>query len=474
MLRARFSQITAQAVNRAINNLVQPDIRQHEAVEVRRELDLRIGAAFTRFQTLNLKRTVDALRNRDGVISYGSCQTPTLGFIVDRYLEIKNFRPQTFWHIDVVDEVDGNRITFNWKRVRLFDFEACSAIYAKILNNPIAKVVSVETRPTSKWRPQPMDTIALEKLASTKLRISAKETMKIAEKLYQKGIISYPRTETNRFEKDINLVNLVQEQTNDRRWGAFANGVLQDGPNPRNGKKSDQAHPPIHPLKHVDNLSGKEAKIYELIVRHFLACVSADAIGKKMTVRIKVDEEEFEAQGLNVLQRNYLDVYIYDKWSDKELPNYVQDSTFVPVELMQHEGSTTAPNLLTEAELIGLMEKHGIGTDATHAEHIDTVQTREYVEMNENRRFLPRKLGLGLVNGYVRMGLELSKPRLRAALERDLQAICDNQSNAREVLANQIRSYKNVFIRTQDAMNVLILDVKAAHNLSEEEIRRVQ
>lgn len=103
-----------------------------------------------------------------------------------------------------------------------------------------------------------MDTVELEKLSSRKLKISAKDTMKIAEKLYTSGFISYPRTETNIFPKELNLRPLVDAQVPDPRWGAFANRINNEfqGPNPRKGKKSDQAHPPIHPLKGAPNLSG--------------------------------------------------------------------------------------------------------------------------------------------------------------------------------------------------------------------------
>jgi len=102
--------------------------------------------------------------------------------------------------------------------------------------------------------------------------------MTIAEKLYTQGFISYPRTETNIFPKELDLNPLVEMQTGDSAWGAFAQRVLNDGINPRQGKKSDQAHPPIHPTKYAANLSNeKERKLYEYIVRHFLACVSKDA-----------------------------------------------------------------------------------------------------------------------------------------------------------------------------------------------------
>jgi DNA topoisomerase-3 len=143
-------------------------------------------------------------------------------------------------------------------------------------------VKDVKTKPKSKWRPKPLDTIELEKSASRKLKINAKETMKIAESLYTKGFISYPRTETDIFPKDFDLARLVEQQTNDSQWGAFAVGILERacGPTPKNGSKSDQAHPPIHPTKYTDSLQGNDKLVYEFIVRHFLATCSADAKGK--------------------------------------------------------------------------------------------------------------------------------------------------------------------------------------------------
>lgn len=123
-------------------------------------------------------------------------------------------------------------------------------------------------------------------------------------------------------------------------------------------------------------LSGNEAKVYELIVRHFLACVSRDAVGSETIVNAQIADEEFTATGLVIHERNYLEVYIYDKWNGKEIHPYQQGEQFNPTELAMKEGTTTAPAMLTEAELIALMDKHGIGTDATHAEHINTIKER--------------------------------------------------------------------------------------------------
>ncbi|XP_045477736.1 DNA topoisomerase 3-alpha isoform X2 [Harmonia axyridis] len=450
--RAKFSEITGPSIFRALSTLGQPNKNISDAVDVRKELDLRTGAAFTRLQTLRLQKAFPS-KLSDKVISYGSCQFPTLGFVVDRYLSIENFIPETFWKIKMNHKIKDMTTEFLWKRDRLFDKNACEAILDICKESNLAKVESVESRSKSKWRPLPLDTVEMEKTISKKLRINAKTAMSIAEKLYTQGFISYPRTETNIYPKELNLSNIVEQQTNDGNWGPFAQRILNEGgPTPRAGKKSDQAHPPIHPTKYAPGLSGQEKAVYEYIVRHFLASVHKDAQGFETTVTVDLADEKFTAKGLVILEKNYLDVYIYEKWTGKEINNYQQGETFTPTTLDMAEGNTSPPKLLTEAELIALMDKHGIGTDATHAEHIDKIQTREYVGLHENMYFVPGTLGMGLVEGYNNIGLEVSlaKPILRAEFENDLKLICDGVKDAEVVRREQVAKYRAVFQTVED------------------------
>ncbi|XP_075035334.1 DNA topoisomerase 3-alpha isoform X2 [Mixophyes fleayi] len=444
--RARFSEITPRSIRAACENLTPPDQNVSDAVDVRMELDLRIGAAFTRFQTLRLQKIFPSVLSSQ-LISYGSCQFPTLGFVVERFKAIQAFIPETFYKIKVTHEHEDGTVEFSWKRNRLFNHTACLVLYQICMEDPTATVVQVGSKPKSKWRPVALDTVELEKLVSRKLKIGAKETMKIAEKLYTQGFISYPRTETNIFPKDLNLTTLVEQQTPDPQWGAFAQRILErGGPTPRNGSKTDQAHPPIHPTKYTSSLQGNEQRVYEFIVRHFLACCSQDAQGQETTVEIDISAERFVAHGLMIIARNYLDVYPYDKWSTKILPVYEMAATFQPTTVEMVDGETTAPQLLTEADLIALMDKHGIGTDATHAEHIETIKSRMYVGLTPEQRFLPGELGMGLVEGYDSMGFEMSKPDLRAELEADLKLICEGKKDKFTVLRQQVEKYKQVFM----------------------------
>ncbi|CAF3428453.1 unnamed protein product [Rotaria sp. Silwood2] len=147
--RARFSEITYESAVRALSNLIQPDERISAAVDVRQELDLRIGAAFTRFQTLRLHRLFGF--DSKQIISYGPCQFPTLGFIVERYLQRENFIREPFWKITVEHQTDnGQFCEFIWERNRLFEHQPCLMIYDMIMDEPLARVMDIKSKRKSK------------------------------------------------------------------------------------------------------------------------------------------------------------------------------------------------------------------------------------------------------------------------------------------------------------------------------------
>ncbi|OOF95971.1 hypothetical protein ASPCADRAFT_146455 [Aspergillus carbonarius ITEM 5010] len=468
--RARFSNTEKAHVLNAARTLIELDDLQANAVAARIELDLRIGAAFTRLQTLQLKPLSAALQ--DTIISYGSCQFPTLGFVVDRYLRVKNFKPETFWGIKVMHARDDIKVNFLWKRVHLFDRAAVTVMLERCLMAKKAKVTKVNQKPTSKWRPLPLTTVDLQMMGSRYLRMDSQTIMKVAEALYTKGFISYPRTETDQFDKGIDLKKLVEKQLPDGNWGQYARHLL-DGAfkTPRAGRHNDQAHPPIHPICWVapTALTADEKKVYEFVVRRFLACCSEDAKGQSTEVEIQYGDEFFHAKGLLVLERNYLDVYVYDKWeSSQQLPNFQMGELFEPTEAKIFDGKTTPPNYLTEPELIGLMDANGIGTDATMAEHIAKIKERQYVAVhsrgsgrNAVKELIPTRLGIALVEGYdnVFAGMpdspSLSKPFLRKEMELRMREICAGLRTRQQVVQESLDMYREVFVHTQRRINKL-------------------
>jgi len=496
--RAQFSNTERAHIIRAAQNPINLDDRQVNAVAARVEIDLRLGAVFTRFQTLALQAMGEEFQ--DQPISYGSCQFPTLGFVVDRYFRVKNFVPERFWSIKVIHHRDDMDVAFSWRRHRLFDRAAVVILFERCLTARMATVTKLQKKPTSKWRPLPLTTVELQKLGSMYLRMDSQRVMKIAEDLYTKGFISYPRTETDSFDKNIDLRKLVEKQVQDAAWGTHAQGLLNGHfKQPRGGRNNDQAHPPIHPVNYVrpSSLSEDDRRVYEFVVRRFLACCSEDAKGESTTVEIEYGDETFFTNGLIVLERNYLDVYPYEKWtSSQPLPRFALHETFEPTEANITEGETTAPGYLTEPELISLMDANGIGTDATMAEHIAKIKERQYVmtqprtggasAVHGNRgggrggrvgrggarggssaaagssggsvqQFIPTTLGVALIEGYDGIGLEtsLGKPFLRKEMEIKMKEICAGRKSRNDMVHETLEQYREVFVRTQQQVEVL-------------------
>ncbi len=461
--RARFSALIPREVRNALDNLGEPDEKAAVAVDTRSEIDLRLGAAFTRFMTKRFQSRFEQLSNK--VISYGPCQFPTMGFVVERYLRRKKFVQEPFWYIDMQYQEDGvsggsGACAFKWDRVRVFDHSTCFVLFDLCVGDGTAVVVSVDGRRKERWAPVPLATVELQKRSSRFLRMRSETTMQVAEELYNRGLISYPRTETDQFSPEFDIEGALREFEGNPVWGSYVTCLLHASGFswPRNGGHSDQAHPPITPTKSVDpgSLNGDAKRVYELVVKHFIACCSKAAVGHETSVCANIGGEGFKASGLMISERNWLDVYApWERWGEKSIPLFHQGQLFVPSVLQMKQSQTEPPHLLTESELIAEMDSNGIGTDATIAQHIKAVQDRDYIARDPQDRFYPTVLGLALVEGYQQIGYELSKPALRAAQEKDLAQISMGEDTKEAVISRCIDVMSKAFSTCQQRAHVL-------------------
>ena len=175
--RARFSSIIPREINNAIRNLGPPNQKDSIAVDTRQEIDLRIGSAWTRWLTQRYRDKYSSFVEH--IISYGACQFPTLGFVVERYLERENFKKEKFWAIKLEVKKGNEMAIFNWQRVKLFDKLSCLVLYESCLEGPmVAKILSVELKPKTNFKPLPLTTVALQKQCA-KLGISSEKTMEV-------------------------------------------------------------------------------------------------------------------------------------------------------------------------------------------------------------------------------------------------------------------------------------------------------
>ena len=476
VFRARFSALTLADLTRAVNNLGLPNQYLSEAVLARSEIDLRVGAAFTRWLTLRYQGRLSGGgggQNEKRLVSFGGCQTVTLGFVVARWLARERFVPESFWALKLTCQVPGSPpLPLLWNRTRIFDQHTAEAILTICRSVRTAEVTQSTQQPKSKWRPLPLNTLEMTKIAASHLRLPSHRCMQIAEHLYSKGFVSYPRTETDMFHPTMDLPALVGLQQTHSVWGPFARSLVEGRfVTPRQGRRDDQAHPPIHPLKAVERGeldSQEEFDVYQLIARHFLACCAPDAQGSNTHVEVKLGTELFHADGLQVLQLNWLEVYPYTRWvSTTMLPECRVGDRLAVQSLEGTSGSTEAPDALTESEALSLMDKEGIGTDATMHEHIRTIQERGYCHLDAGRYFIPSPLGVALIVGlgaYEGLGFHLAKPTLRAAMESDMGLISQGAMTRAEFISRYALRMKEIFTAICDNPFPLDTEINAITN----------
>ena len=471
--RAKFSAVTPKDIDKAMNNLGEPNENESKAVEARQELDLKVGVAFSRFQTKYFQGKYGDLDS--SVISYGPCQTPTLGFCVDRHDEIQTFSPEPFWSLDVTIDIAGRKVKVDWGRSRVFDQEVGN-LFLTLLSGDDATVTAaaggnlictnVKTGQKRRTRPQPMNTVEMLKLASKALGIGPHQAMRSAENLYLSGYTSYPRTESSQYPRSFDFKDTLRTlSAQDSSVGAYAAELLRNGHAQARSGLDAGDHPPITPVGNPPSnfLSGDDARMYDLITRHFLASISPDAKFLVTTATFQSGSGEmFSTSGKKEIDAGFMKVYAQGKRDKEEgevlgddeddedmacadLPEILQGQSYHISNAKLREGKTTAPGYLTESELIGKMEKNGIGTDASIATHINNVIVRNYVVLGQGRTLQPTALGVVLVHGYLCIDPALVLPEVRAAIESFCNLIAEGKANKEMVVSHSLENFKSKF-----------------------------
>lgn len=440
VFRAKFSAITEKDIKTAMNNLIKPDFNQARSVDARQELDLRIGCAFTRFQTKYFQGKYGDLDS--SLISYGPCQTPTLGFCVQRHDRITSFKPEPFWVLQVkVEHSGGQTLMLDWERVRVFDKDVVMAYYNKVKDAKEVVVESISKKEKTKQRPQALHTVEMLRVGSSALGMGPQHTMQIAETLYTQGYISYPRTETTQYPEKCDLKGMLVQLQGGSSWGCNIQKLLQTGlQKPRKGHDAGD-HPPITPTKlaRENELNGDAWRLYDYVTRHFIATLSPDCKYLQTKIEFLAGEEAMSCSGKTPIDPGFTSVM---PWmaiqADESVPCLEKGATCKIFEVKVSERQTSPPDYLTESELITLMEKHGIGTDASIPVHINNICQRNYVQLRSGRRLAPTSLGIVLVHGYQKIDQELVLPTMRSSVEENLNLIAHGKANFNAVLTHTI------------------------------------
>ncbi|WJZ87911.1 hypothetical protein VitviT2T_007256 [Vitis vinifera] len=444
--RARFSSVTEKDILKAMDNLVEPNEDEARAVDARQEIDLKVGVAFTRFQTSYFQGKYGNLDSR--VISYGPCQTPTLGFCVQRYLQINTFKPEKFWALHPYITHNGYELQLEWERNKLFDLDVAVMFQNLVMEDGIVEVTDISEKQESKSRPSGLNTVNLLKVASSALGFGPQMAMQLAERLYTQGFISYPRTESTAYPSSFDFKSTLGMQTNNPTWGDYVQKLLDDGfHRPRSGTDAGD-HPPITPMRAAnEDMLGNDAwKLYQYVCQHFIGTVSPDCKYVRNKVEFSIGGEIFRCIGQHVIVKGFTSIMPWLAVNEKNLPQFKKGEKIEVSKVELYEGETSPPDYLSESELISLMEKNGIGTDASIPVHINNICERNFVQVQAGRKLVPTALGISLIRGYQCIDPDLCLPDIRSFIEQQITLVAKGQVDHSRVVEHVLQQFKQKFI----------------------------
>jgi DNA topoisomerase-1 len=442
--RVAFNAITKSAVTEAMAHPRELDVDLIDAYKARRALDYLVG--FTLSPIL--------WRKLPGAKSAGRVQSVALRLIVDREREIELFRPQEYWSVTASFEADGQSFT-----ARLVEFDGKKIDRLTIGNQGDAErakaaveagrftVASVETKPFSRNPPPPFTTSTLQQEAARKLGFAASHTMRVAQGLYEQGLITYMRTDGVDMAPE--AISAARRAIADR----YDAGYVPDKPRiyTTKAKNAQEAHEAIRPTDFSQRhaASGDHARLYELVYNRALASQMASARLERTTVELSdgAGRAALRATGQAVLFPGYL--ALYEEGRDEKAED--DESARMPVlregdspaktgvEATQH--FTQPPPRYSEASLVKRLEELGIGRPSTYASILQTLKDREYVRV-EKARFVPEESGR-LVTAFLERFFEkYVSYDYTAELEEELDDVSGGRLNWQKLLDEFWRDFR--------------------------------
>lgn len=443
--RIVFHEITKNAIQKALENPRKIDLNLVDAQQARRILDRLVGYELSPFLWKKVRRGLSA----------GRVQSMALRFIVEREREIEKFKKEEYWTISArlandgrepmvfsanLNEKNGEKIErsetfklfagdYKIKKTVISDEKSAKEI-SEDLKNAKCKITSITEKEITRTPPAPFTTSTLQQAAISNLGFSAKQTMSIAQKLYEEGFITYMRTDS----VNLSLESLVAaRKIIEKKFGK--NYALES---PRffktKAKGAQEAHEairPAYPKKTPEELKNSlepnQHKLYKLIWNRMIACQMQPAVLNSVSVTIQASGENqysLKTSGSTVKFDGYLKVYGKKmEAAESILPPLKKGDEPKIVDVLAEQKFTTPPPRYSEATLVKVLEENGIGRPSTYAPTIATVIERKYVAKNEEKRLYPLEIGFLVNDILVAHFPEIVDIKFTATIEEDFDQI---------------------------------------------------
>jgi DNA topoisomerase-1 len=434
-LRARFSTLTQEDLVKAFGELSQAGEGLARAGRARHAIDFVWGVNLSRA----LSQSALGSGHRYRTVSMGRVQGPTLGFLVQREQEIRQFVPVPYWKVSGVFERDGKKFGAGYSK----DKVESRALADKVREDCVGKEAtakSVRRSVTQVGPPVPFTIGDLQKEAYRAFGYTPRRTLQLAERLYLAALISYPRTGSQRLPESIGYRSILAGVGKMPEYSAATVEILKSEPKPVQGAKSDPAHPAIHPTgeKPRRALDLPEANVFDLVVRRFLAAFGASARRELVDIALAVGEHEFRLAGGRTVIPGWMKYYgRYASYRDVELPPVSEGDRFRVVDLLTEEKFEQRPPRYNQGSLLEKMEKEGIGTKATRADIIATLVGRGYVA---GEGMEATDLGLSVVETMEKYAPSVVSTQLTREIEEKLESVEVGAKGEADLLRETVRS----------------------------------
>ena len=437
--RIVFHEITKQAIKEALKNPRKIDMGLVDAQQTRRILDRLVGYKLSPFLW---KKVVKGL-------SAGRVQSVAVRLVCDREKEIENFTPQEYWSIeaelqsretDAKTEFKALLVKKDGKVIPKLGIKTKNEgeKIIKDLKGAEYKISNIEKKEVKRNPLPPFTTSTLQQEAWKKFHWPAKFTMRNAQGLYEKGHITYHRTDSlNLSEMSLfSAKKFIIENFGKNYWTGFLRKYKTKA---KGAQEAHEAIRPTYPNKEPDKLKLKiklednQFRLYDLIWRRFMASQMSQASFDSTTIDISAKEYIFRTTGQILKFDGFLKIYSI-KYEETELPSVKKNEILELLKLIPFQHFTQPPGRYTEATLIKILEENGIGRPSTYAPIISTIQIRNYVQKNENKKFQPTEIGTVVNDLLVEHFARIVSLKFTAEMEKDLDEIAEGKKERVKIL----------------------------------------
>ncbi len=464
--RMKFSTMTKEELLDSYSNMADINKNLVESGLSRHYLDWYWGINMSRALTNAIKSAAKRFR----ILSTGRVQGPVLHMLAKHEKKIKAFKPKPFWSILMDVKIGKQTLTASYYKDKIWEKGVAGRVLKKAKVKE-AVVKDIKKKTMMQKPPKPYNTTSMLADIYRFFGYSPQQGLNIAEALYQAGLISYPRTASEKLPKDIGYKKIITKLAKQTSYKKLAESLLKKELKPEEGKRTDPAHPAIYPTGEIRKMGAVQKKVYDLIVHRFMAVFGEPAKRESQKVLLSANGETFHITGRTTIEPGW--TTLYGKYSSREevaLPDIKAGDKLPVKRTYMLVKETQPPARYSQGSVLKEMEQHGLGTKATRAQILQILYNRGYLI---GKSIEVTELGSQLSDILEKHVPDLISEKLTRHFEEECDLVATGKadrgkilSEARETITNICERFKKkekkvgeeltkAVIATQDKQNIL-------------------